>query len=218
MINRCSFESLFGQWFQLSGAAVVDDMVLHDEARDYAARALLDSLAFQHLEPELPAVTTEEVAAFCAAMAFELDYLPEQFAQFLASVDLTLDQAYAAIERHLRLTRYLDSIVADVQSEPSYQEALLRQAFLDLTLRPRAIRGGGIEKLAAMASAAAPSAGSVAAAREHFVVEHRRGDWGTLRRELASRSGISPDRLDRLVEGYARAYEALGARCGESRK
>ena len=89
MINKCSFASLFGQWFHVTGAAVVDDMVLHDEARDYAARALLDSLAFQHLEAELPAVTTEEVAAFCAAMAFELDYLPEQFAQFIRRTRVT---------------------------------------------------------------------------------------------------------------------------------
>lgn len=217
MITRCSFAALFGQWFQPTGTAVVDDMVLHNEARDYAARALLDSLAFLHLEPELPAVTAEEVAAFCAAMAFELDYLPEQFAQFLTSVDLTLEEAYAAIERHLRLTRYLDSIVADARSEPSYQDALLRQAFLDLTLRPRAIRVGGIEKLAAT-TPAAPSAGSVAAAREHFLVEHRCADWGTLQRELAGRCGISTDKLDRLVETYARAYGARGPRCGESRK
>jgi hypothetical protein len=207
--ERLSFYDLFREPFVISGRELADWMILSNESGRRLRGALLSELVQKHLSHELPDVTEEEVQLFVDRMRVALDYTSEsQGESFLRSFDITLEELGEEVWNHLRLEKYLARRTRSLVTEgPAACVPLLWQSFLELSLRPLALRARGTQALAHRALAG-PTEQDREKARSHFLALHGAEDWKSLERKLTEELGLSPRALEGAVEELAAALAA----------
>jgi hypothetical protein len=196
-----SFESLFHAGFRMSAARLVKGLAVRGELADFARRALLTKLLFEHLEGELPDVSEADVQEYFDQMRHELDYhySEERTERWLKDLEISLEEGALWIERHLRVEKYLLAFTA--RHIAMGGDSLVEQLFVTKDLRAAVVAVASVE-VAAAKRESSPTPEDLADARTHLECRHRGAAWGVVEAKLMA-CGLSAAEIDSEVRTYA---------------
>lgn len=205
--KKISFASLLHDGFCLEPQDLIEHIMLDNEIRPYAERALLKSLLQEHLGRELPALSGDDQANAWEHMRYRLGYIEgSRTEEFLAGVDVSRMELSKAINVHLRVEKFVDQFIGELLNDESKREAVLWEMLIDLSLRERVIRAAGKEYLSSNNGSEEPNDDMRAAVRTHLMLKHDKSPWTYLVEKLVKDWGMTSERINRLVDVLAKAH------------
>ena len=209
-----SFSSLFHEAFHIDPQNFIEHLMLDNEIRPFAERAVFKMLLCKNFMDALPPVSTKESAAVWERMRYRLGYIEGGAEDFLSGIDVSKTDLSRAINTDLRFEKFIDQFIGSILNDEIIREAVLWELLLDLSLRERVIKATGKEYLASTYDITEPDQEMRAAVREHLMLKHDKTPWTSLVDKLVQQWGMKSGRIDRLVDILVKAHRT--AKIGNS--